>query len=68
MPFMPLAALMFPLADVFHGHGQQDDPASVPLLTPHAEGGLSPGLCGSYTEGPRFTGHAKRCGGRRSGQ
>ena len=42
MPFVPLAALMFLLGDVFDGHRQLDDPASVPLLTPHAGGGLSP--------------------------
>ena len=42
MPFVPLAALMFLLGDVFDGHWQQDDPASVPLLMPHAGGGLSP--------------------------
>ena len=42
MPFVPLAAQMFLWGDVFDGHGQQDDPASVPLLMPHAGGGLSP--------------------------
>ena len=36
MPFVPLAALMFLSGDVFDGHRQQDDPESVPLLTPHA--------------------------------
>ena len=39
MPFVPLAALMFLLRDVFYGHWQQDDPESVPVLTPHAGGG-----------------------------
>ena len=39
MRFVPLAALMFLLGDVFDGHRQQDDPESVPLLTPHARGG-----------------------------
>ena len=39
MPFVLLAALMFLLGDVFDGHRQQDDPESVPLLTPHAGGG-----------------------------
>ena len=38
----PLAALLFLLGDVFEGYQQQDDPASVPLLTPHAGGGISP--------------------------
>ena len=42
MPFVPLAALLFLLGDVFEGYQQQDDPASVPLLTPHAGGGISP--------------------------
>ena len=42
MPFVPLAALMFLLGDVFVGRGQQDNPTSVPFLTPHAGGGLSP--------------------------
>ena len=32
MPFVPLAALMFLPGDVFDGHRQQDDPASVPCL------------------------------------
>ena len=39
MRFVPLAALMFLLGDVFDGHKQQDDPESVPLLPPHAGGG-----------------------------
>ena len=39
MRFVLLAALMFLLGDVFDGHKQQDDPESVPLLTPHAGGG-----------------------------
>ena len=34
--------LMSSLGDIFDGHRQQDDPASVPLLTPHAGGGLDP--------------------------
>ena len=42
MPFLPLAALPFVLGDVFEGYEQQDDPASVPLLTPHAGGGINP--------------------------
>ena len=42
MPFVPLAALEFLLGDVFEGYQQQDDLASVPLLTPHARGGISP--------------------------
>ena len=42
MPFVPLAALLFLLGDVFEGYQQQDDPASVPLLTPHAGGGINP--------------------------
>ena len=33
---------MFLLGKVFDGHNQQDDPASVPLLTPHAGGGIDP--------------------------
>ena len=37
-----LAALLFLLGDVFEGYRQQEDPASVPLLTPHAGGGISP--------------------------
>ena len=36
MPFVPLAALLSLLGDVFEGYRQQDDPASIPLLTPHA--------------------------------
>ena len=42
MPFVPLATLIFMLGDVFDGRRQQDDPASVPLLTPHAGGGIEP--------------------------
>ena len=41
MPLVPLAALLFLLGDVFEGYRQQDDPASVPLLTPHAGGGMN---------------------------
>ena len=39
MPFVSLVALLFLLGDVFEGYWQQDDPASVPLLTPHAGSG-----------------------------
>ena len=39
MPFVPLAALLFLLGNVFDGHRQQDDCESVRLLTPHAGGG-----------------------------
>ena len=42
MPFVPPASPMFLLGDVFDGHQQQDNPGSVLLLTPHAEGGLDP--------------------------
>ena len=42
MPLVPLAALLFLLGAVFEGYQQQDDPASVPLLTPNAGGGISP--------------------------
>ena len=42
MSCVPVAALMFLLGDVFDGHRQRDDPASVPVLTPHARGGHSP--------------------------
>ena len=42
MPFVPLAAPLFLLGDVFNGHRQQDDPASVPLLTLHTGGGIDP--------------------------
>ena len=42
MPFVPLAALVFLLGNVFEGFRQQDDPASVPLLTPHAGSGIDP--------------------------
>ena len=42
MPFVPLAALLFLLGDVFEGYQQQDDPASVRLLTPHAGDGINP--------------------------
>ena len=42
MPFVPLAALLFLLGDVFEGYRQQDDQASVPLLTPHAGGSINP--------------------------
>ena len=41
MPFVPLAALLFLLGDVFEGYRQQDDPVSAPLLTPHAGGGIN---------------------------
>ena len=42
MPFVPRAALLSLLGNVFEGYRQQDDPASVPLLTPHAGGGINP--------------------------
>ena len=42
MPFVPLAALLFLPEDVFERYRQQDDPASLPLLTPHAGGGINP--------------------------
>ena len=42
MPFVPLAALLFLLGDVFEGYRQRDDPASVPVLTPHAASGIDP--------------------------
>ena len=42
MPFVSLAALLFLLGDVFEGYRQQDHRASVPLLTPHAGGGINP--------------------------
>ena len=42
MPFVPLAALLFLLGDVLEGYRQQDDLASVPLLTPHAGSGIDP--------------------------
>ena len=42
MSSAPLAALLFLLGDVFEGFRQQDDPASVSLLTPHAGGGINP--------------------------
>ena len=42
MPFVSLAALLCLFGKVFEGYQQQDDPASVPLLTPHAGGGINP--------------------------
>ena len=42
MPFVPLAAVAVLFGDVFDGHRQQGDPASVSLLTPHAGGRLDP--------------------------
>ena len=42
MPFVPLAALLFLLGDVFEGYRQQDHRVSVPLLTPRAGGGINP--------------------------
>ena len=49
MPFVPLAALLFLLGDVFEGYRQQDDPTSVPLLRPHTGGGINPSpLCVVY--------------------
>ena len=42
MPFVPPASLMFLLRDVLDSGRQQDDPVSVPLLTPHPGGGLDP--------------------------
>ena len=68
MPFVRLAALLFLLGDVFEGYQQQDDPASVPLLTPHAGGGINPSPLWVCTGGQRFPGHARRCTGAASGQ
>ena len=42
MAFVPLAALLLLLGDVFEAYRQQDDSASAPLLTPHAGGGINP--------------------------
>ena len=42
MPLVPLAALPFLWGGVFEGYQQQDDPASVPLLTPHTGSGINP--------------------------
>ena len=42
MRFVPLATRTFLLGDVFDGHWQQVYRASIPLLTTHAGGGLSP--------------------------
>ena len=41
MPFVQVAALLLLLGDVFDGYRQQDDTASVPLLTPHPGGGIN---------------------------
>ena len=54
MPFVPLAALMFLLGNVFDRHRQQDDPASVPLLTPHTGGGIDPPPVWVVHGGPAF--------------
>ena len=64
MPFVPLAALMFLLGDVFDGHRQQDDPTSVPLLTPHAGGGLSPPPIRVVHGRPAFDRACNAVGGR----
>ena len=42
IPFLALAAVMFLLGDVFNGHRQQDDPASIPILTRDAGGSVDP--------------------------
>ena len=68
MPFVQLAALMFLLGDVFDSHRQQDDPASVPPLTPHAGGGIDPTPLWVVHGGPRFARRATRCVGATSGQ
>ena len=54
MPFVPLAAPMFLLGDVFDGHRQRDHPASVPLLTPHTGGGIDPPPLWVVHGGPVF--------------
>ena len=54
MPFVPLAALMFLLGDVFDSHRQQDNAASVPLLTPHTGGGIDPPPVWVVHGGPAF--------------
>ena len=56
MPFVPLAALLFLLGDVFEGYRQQHDPASVPLLTPHAGGGIHPSPLWVVHGRPAFSG------------
>ena len=55
MPFVPLVALLFLLGDVFEGYRQQDDPASVPLLTPHAGGGIDLSPLWVVHERPAFS-------------
>ena len=42
IPFTPPASPMFLPGDVFDGHRQQDDPASVPFLIPYAWGDIDP--------------------------
>ena len=56
MPFVPLAALLFVLGDVFEGYRQHDDPASVPLLTPHAGSGIDPSPLWVVHGRPAFSG------------
>ena len=54
MPFVPLAALMFLLGDVFDGHRQQDDQESVPLLAPHTGCGIDTPPLWVVHRGPAF--------------
>ena len=68
MPFVPLAGFLFLLGDVFEGYQQQDDPASVPLLTPHAGGGVNTSPLWVVHGRPALSGHARRCTGAASGQ
>ena len=62
MPFAPPASLMFLPGDVFDGHRQQEDPAPLPLLTPHAGGDIDPPPPGTH-----LTGHVRRCRDVRNG-
>ena len=54
MPFVPVATLMSLLGNLFNGHRQQDDPASVPLLTAHTGGGIDPPPLWVVHGGPAF--------------
>ena len=64
MPFVPLAGLIFLLGDVIDGHRQQEDPAPILLLMPHAGGGLDPPPLWVVHGGSAFDRACKVMGGR----
>ena len=68
MPFHPQVALMFLPGDVYDGHQEQDNPASVPLLTSHVGDGVSTMALWVAHGAQHFVEHVVQYGAEQSGQ